>query len=159
MLINLEKVGECTEEGSVCFVKKENYVNTRRAVSKMHRILNHKKVEQMEYAYRNAGKLDSETRKLIKEVVDNCDICKKNGRSKPGLSVAIPRATDFNSVVAIDLKEFGKEIILWMVCRFTRFIEGIVLKNKSSDSVLKGLHGGWCMNYGYLTVGFYADNG
>ena len=75
-------------------------------------------------------------------MVENCDICKKNGRSKPGPSVAIPRATDFNSVVAIDLKEFGKEIILWMVCGFTRFIKGIVLKNKSSNSVLKGLHGG-----------------
>ena len=69
----------------------------------LHRILNHKKVEQMEYAYRNAGKLNSETRKLINEVVENCDICKKNGRSKPRPSVAIPRATDFNSVVAINL--------------------------------------------------------
>ena len=58
MLINLEKVGEWTKEDSVCFVKKENDVNTRKAVSKINRILNHKKLEQMEYAYRNAGKLD-----------------------------------------------------------------------------------------------------
>ena len=131
MLINLEKVGEWTEEDSVCFVKKENDVNTRKSVCKIHRIMNHKKVDPMEYAYRNVGKLDSVTRKLIKEVVENCDICKKNRRSKPRPSVAIPRATDFNSVIAIDLKQFGKEIILWMFYGFTRFIKGIILKKKS----------------------------
>ena len=46
-----------------------------------------------------------------------------------------------------------------MVCAFTKLIKGVVLKDKSADSVIKGLHGGWCMNFGYPTVGFYADNG
>ena len=142
MLINLETVGEWTDEDSVCFVKKEDDVTTRKAVSKIHRILNHKRIEQMEYAYRNAGKLDTETRKMIREVVESCEICKKNTRSKSKPSVAISRATDFNSIIAIDLKEVGKESILWMICGFTHFIKGIVLKNKSPDSVLKGLHGG-----------------
>ena len=94
MLINLETVGEWTDEDSVCFVKKEDDVTTRKAVSKIHRILNHKRIEQMEYVYRNAGKLDTETRKMIREVVESCEICKKNTRSKSKPSVAIPRATD-----------------------------------------------------------------
>ena len=72
MLVNLEKVGEWTDEESIYYVKKETDVNTRKAVTKIHKILNHKRVEQMEFAYRNAGKLDTETRKLIKEVVENC---------------------------------------------------------------------------------------
>ena len=47
MLIKLEKVGEWTEEESVHYVRKENDVNTRKAISKINRILNHKKVKQM----------------------------------------------------------------------------------------------------------------
>ena len=50
-------------------MKKEIDVNTRKEVNKINIILNYKKVEQMEYVYKNARKLDSLTRKLIKEVV------------------------------------------------------------------------------------------
>ena len=45
-----------------------------------------------------------------------------------------------------------------MVLAFTRMIKGIVLKDKTAKSVIKGLHRELCMNYGYPTVGFYADN-
>ena len=41
MMINLDKVGEGTVEDNVCFVKKESDVTTRKAVSKIHRKLNH----------------------------------------------------------------------------------------------------------------------
>ena len=154
MLVNLEKVGEWTDEESIYYVRKETDVKTRKAVSKIHRILNHKREEQIEFAYRYAGKLDTETWRLIKEVVENCEICKKNGRSKSRPSVAIPRATDFNSVVTLDLKQFGNTNVLWMVCAFTKLIKGVVLKDKSA-----GLHRRWCRNFGHSTVGFYADNG
>ena len=74
-------------------------------------------------------------------------------------SLQFSRATDFNSVITIDLKAVGKENILWMICGFTRFIKGIVLKNKLPDSIIKGLHNGWCMNFRFPTVSFQADNG
>ena len=46
-----------------------------------------------------------------------------------------------------------------MICVFIRFIKGVVLKNKLPESMIKGLHIGWCLNFGFPTVGFYADNG
>ena len=92
-------------------------------------------------------------------MVEHCEICKKNERLKSKPDVAIPRATDFNSVIAIDLKEKGNEYILWMICGFTQFIKGVVLKDKRPESVIVGLHSGWCLNLGFPTVGFYADNG
>ena len=159
MLVSLEKVGAWTDEDSIYLIKNDNDVTSKKAITKIHKILNHKKVEQMNFAYNNAGKLNTVTRKLIKEVVENCDICKKNERSKPKPAVAISRATDFNSVIAIDLKEFGKENILWMICGFTRFIKGFVIKNKLPENVLKGIHTAWCLNFGFPTVGFWADNG
>ena len=58
----------------------------------------------MIYAYRNAGKLDEGIRKKLNEIVDKCEICNKNSKSKPKPVVAIPKATEFNSIVAMDLK-------------------------------------------------------
>ena len=92
-------------------------------------------------------------------VLDKCKICKKNSHSKSKPSVAVPRGTDFNSIVAVDLKVVGDKYILWMICGFTMFIRGIVLKDKTPESVIKGLHRAWCMDLGFPTVGFWADNG
>ena len=74
MLINLELVGKWTYEEIIYFVKKETNVSTRKAVSKTHRILNHKKIKKMEFTYRFAGKLETKIRKLIKEVLEGCEI-------------------------------------------------------------------------------------
>ena len=76
----------------------------------------------MIYAYRNAGNLYEGIRIRINEIVDKCEICKKNSKSKPKPAVAIPKATEFNSIVAIDLKLMGEKYILWMICACTRFI-------------------------------------
>ena len=50
-------------------MKEESNINTRKALSLIPRILNQKRVGEIEFSYRNTGKLDTETRKLIKEVV------------------------------------------------------------------------------------------
>ena len=28
-----------------------------------------------------------------------------------------------------------------------------------TETLIDGLYSGWCLNYGFPTVGFYADNG
>lgn len=76
----------------------------------------------MEYAFQIAGKMSPGTTKIIKEVVEECDVCKQNGRSRLRPVVAILRASDFNDVVYMDLKEIGKVYILWIVCAFTKII-------------------------------------
>ena len=53
------------DEKRVHYVQKENDVKTRRAIIKNHRIMNHKKIEQMEYACKKARRLNTETRKII----------------------------------------------------------------------------------------------
>ena len=112
----------------------------------------------MYYAYRNTGKYNEDIKKTIDEVVEKCKICKKNSHSKSKPSVAIPRATDFNSIISIDLKIVGEKYILWMICGFTKFAKGIVLNNKNPDTIMKALHGAWCMDLGFPTVGFWCDN-
>ena len=113
----------------------------------------------MEFAFRNGGRLDSELSKLIKEVVEGCSICQKNSRSRSKPSVAIPRATDFNSIVTLDLKEMGKKYIIWIVCAFSRLLDGVMLKDKKAETIMEKLEMEWCLRFGYPSVGFYADNG
>ena len=51
--------------------------------------------------------------------------------------LAIPRASDFNAVVTIDLKEFGKVYELWMVCVFTKMIKGMVMRDKKAETLIE----------------------
>ena len=60
-----------------CFWFRIQMTNIKK-INKVHELLNHKNKEQMFYAYENAGKMDTDTRKRIEEVVENCKICKTN---------------------------------------------------------------------------------
>ena len=88
----------------------------------------------MHYAFRNAGKLDEETKKKINEILDKCKICKKNSKSKSKPTETIPKAREFNSTVVVDLKINGDKYIIWTVCACTRFIQGRVLNYKNPES-------------------------
>ena len=50
-------------------------------MEKVYRVLNHKSAKNMEFAFRSAGKLEPGMARLIKTVVEDCDICRKNSRS------------------------------------------------------------------------------
>ena len=65
----------------------KKWVSGENTVRKIHKILNHKSKEQMYYAYRNAGKLTNEVKKVIDNVVEKCKIYKKNtcSRSRPSI--------------------------------------------------------------------------
>ena len=112
LLVKLELVGRWKEEDAVFMIEKEEDVKTLEAVKKIHKALNHKSKEQMQYAFRSAGKLDGDTRRLIKMVMEQCEVCKKSSQSKPRPSVAISRTRDFNSMVSLDLKSCGYKYIL-----------------------------------------------
>ena len=140
-MAKLELVGTMEEDDMVYLVEKEVDVSSDGAVKKINKILNHKSKDQIYYTYRNAGKLNEDTKKMIDAVVDKCEICKKNVGSKSRPSVVISRGADFNSGVAVDLKVVGDKYILWMICGFTKFIRGIVLKDKTPECVIRELHG------------------
>ena len=65
LLAKLELVGKWRDEDAVFLVKEEKDVKSLKAVKKIHKVLNHKQKEQMYFAYRNAGKLDGDTKKII----------------------------------------------------------------------------------------------
>ena len=73
--------------------------------------------------------------------------------------MTLPKATSFNEVVTLDLKEFGTKYVLWIIDSFSRFMVGKLITNKKADTVIQAIMDSWCMNVGFPTIGFYADNG
>ena len=73
--------------------------------------------------------------------------------------VALPRATSFNEIVTLDLKQFGNKHVLWCIDSFTRFIQGKLLRNKKAETILNPINECWNLSFGIPAVGFYADNG
>ena len=72
--------------------------------------------------------------------------------------VALGRASHFNDSVAIDLKFFGKKIVLHMIDEFTRYSRCIVIRNKEAETVVGGIIQGWISIFG-TSKQFLADNG
>ena len=46
-----------------------------------------------------------------------------------------------------------------MIDSFTRFIQGKLIPNKKADTIIQALTDSWCMNVGFPSQGFFADNG
>ena len=59
-------------EGRRCRIPSERGKNVKslKTVKKIHKVLNHKQKDQMYFAFRNAGKFDGDTKKLIGKVVE-----------------------------------------------------------------------------------------
>merc|ERR1712030_214651 len=60
LVVKLQLVGTWNEDEAVFLVEKEKDIKSLKAVEDIHRKLNHKTREQMLYAFRNAGKLDTD---------------------------------------------------------------------------------------------------
>ena len=73
--------------------------------------------------------------------------------------MALPKVTDFNQVVSLDLKQFDEINVLWMICSFTRFCQGVVLKDKYAETIVEAMNTTWNWRFGFPSVGFWADNG
>ena len=97
-------------------------------------------------------------------MIEKCDICKKFRKSLARPKTAWPKLTDFNQVVTLDLKEITdgrnkKVYILWMICGFTRFIRGAVIKTKDATTTFESLMNNWNWVYGFPSKGFFSDQG
>merc|ERR1712240_548933 len=99
-------------------VKEGKRLDTFKAIRKVHEVTNHKLAEQLIISYRNAGIIGPDTVKTINQVVKDCKICQKFGRSIVRPKVASPRATSFNEIVTLDLKQFGAKYVLWCIDAF-----------------------------------------
>ena len=81
-MVKLETLGEISDEETVFYIEKNGIGANKKDTEKLHRVLNHKGVRNIEFAFRIAGRFDAQISKMIKEAVESCNICNKNGRSR-----------------------------------------------------------------------------
>ena len=73
--------------------------------------------------------------------------------------VALPRATLFDEIVTLDLKQFGNKYVLQCIDAFTRFVKGKLLNNKKAETRVNVINDSWNLALGIPGIGYYADNG
>ena len=137
-----EKPGTALDKNdlSILFMEdKKGELCSFKAVKKVHEVNRHKGKEQLVQAYRNAGWISPEMTTLIERVVNDCKVYKKFKQSIARPRVTLPKATSFNEVVTLDLKEFGTKYVLWMIDSFSRFMVGRLLTNKKADTVMQAI--------------------
>ena len=120
---------------------------------------NHNSAEQLVILYRNAGLMGPGTVKMIKQVVRDCKICRKFGRSMVKPKVALPKAGSFNEIVMLDLNQFGNKYVLGCIDAFTRFVQGKLLNNKKADTIVNVINECWNLPFGIPVIRYYTDNG
>ena len=75
----------------------------------------------------------------IERVVNDCKVCQKFKKSVARPRVTLPKASSFNEIVTLDLKEFGNKYVFWMIDSFSRFMVGKLMSNKKTDTIIQAI--------------------
>lgn len=94
----------------------------------------------------------------IHAVSNNCQICRDYRRASPKPVVGMPMATEFNEVVAMDLKMFEGKWILHLVDHVSRFSAASFVKSKNADEIIEKIFRIWISVFG-PPKRFLSDNG
>ena len=112
---------------------------------------------RLEKLIQKAGKWRPEHAQHLEEV-RRCQTCAVEAKRKSLPKTAIPRASNFNQLVTLDLKyntRFGTKAspyILYIIDAFTRYKTAVFLTDKSSTSVIEALLVNWIRIFGRPTT-------
>jgi len=133
------------EEVNLC-ISDMTHDEKKAMITKLHRQFRHQPAYVTEGLMRRAEILTPELKKLNIEIAVNCDICKLYKRSPPRPVVALPIASKFNDVVAMDLKVFSLKngvYFIHYIDLFTRFSKASVIKSKEPKVIVDSFINTW----------------
>ena len=120
-----------TQDVLVSGIEKPNK-EKKTVVEKLHKQFAHPTGRRLKALLKDAGVQDDNYDKYIDEISENCQVCKKYKKTPPRPCVSLPLATEFNEVVALDLKEWKPGIyFLHMIDLATRFSLAGVIRRKT----------------------------
>ncbi|KAJ8019272.1 hypothetical protein HOLleu_42233 [Holothuria leucospilota] len=74
---------------------------------------------------------------LLQEVVKDCESCNKHKKPPARLAVGLPRASDFNDVVAVDLHKLDNNFYyLHIIDKFSQFSAGCIVDNERPKTIV-----------------------
>ena len=119
--------------------------------TKLHRTFAHPASDKLLKLINNAGPQWAENQELKKEIIsvsENCNTCKLYKKPPPRPVVSLPMATQFQEVVALDLKQLNGKTILHLVDLCTRLSAGCIVPNKEKETIVRSIFRIWIAVYG-----------
>ena len=115
---------------------------------KLHKQFGHPSASRLVSMVRNSGMKDANLENKISQVTDECETCKKFQKSPPRPVVSVPLADNFNDVISMDLKSYGKSYFLVIVDLYTKFCAATVINDKNPSTILQNLFVSWIAIFG-----------
>ena len=125
---------------------------------KLHKVFAHASAERIYKLHCTAGDPDPELKKALEDTVKNCDVCQRIKRPPPRPKVCLPLSSQFNEVVAMDIKFINQKPVLHVIDTFTRYSTGNFLKSKHASTVIEAIFRMWISVFG-RPIKFFSDNG
>ena len=132
--------------------------NIKKTAEKLHKQFAHPTADKLIKLLRNAGHSNQDLEDEIRSLSLACEVCLRFKRNPSRPVVSLPLANKFNDVIAMDLKSYGSFYFLVIVDLFTRYCSAIVLPNKMSPTVIRGVFKGWITFFG-APQKIISDNG
>ena len=141
-------------------VEIESSEDKEKVAKKLHSTFSHPKSTRLINMIKASGRNDEELFKSLRELDNKCEVCQKWGRPYPRPAVALPTATFFNEIIALDLKVFVKDKIyfLHLIDHATRYSQAVVIRTKKAQEVVNKMFTHWIALFG-RPVQFFSDNG
>ena len=143
-------------------IQKNDLIVPFKIALKLHRQFCHCSAEKLTKLIKasNLWKEDetSDIVKEVKNVTENCDICKKYKRSPPTPIVSCSLSSHFNETVAMDLIEIKGKYVLHLIDMFSRYSAACSRNTKGQEAITDGILKIWITYFG-KPAKFLADNG
>ena len=117
----------------------------------IHRQFCHPPFHFLEKVLNGLGDVDDEFMSVLKDVSDNCLVCKRFKPSMPKPAVGHlldPDTAKFNEIVTGDLKVRNGKLILYLIDIFSRFTRAIFIPNKKPETVIGKIISIWTSLFG-----------
>ena len=101
---------------------------------------------------------DKELIDSLKEVSRNCKVCKVFSRPSALPVVGLPMASEFNEVVAMDIKFLNGKMILHLIDHLSRYSAAAIISSKKPNEIISKIFKVWISVFGPPSK-FFSDNG
>ncbi|KAI8519243.1 hypothetical protein Bbelb_025000 [Branchiostoma belcheri] len=137
----------------------EDHGAVKKKLVHLHRQFAHPTVEKLTQLLQGANSWRSDYASILQEIAQSCDVCKRFKRGPARPVAALPKSTKFNQVVAMDLKNWGSQYLLYFVDEFSRLTVAKRISRKHPKEVVDAFMELWlACGYG-IPEQIMVDNG
>lgn len=156
--VPIDRLDEIREE-SVCAVLSDvSSAEQRKILLKLHRQFAHPTDVKMISLLKDAGVWRESLSGTVTDIYNSCNLCKRYKNAPPRPVVCMPMASRFNSVVAMDLKQWDDGWIFHIIDMWSRFSVSVFIKRKQTSVIIDKLIEHWIGVFGVMEA-ILTDNG